>query len=145
MSGGPDHAFVERWSERFLDAWNAHDPSAVADLCTEGVRVDDPALPETLHGREGMRHFAAATFRAFPDFRIEGLEPPYLSASRPRALAPWRMSGTMEGPWEFMGMAPTGRSMEIDGMDIWDFEGELLDAHRLLYDGLEMVRQLGEQ
>jgi steroid delta-isomerase-like uncharacterized protein len=138
-----DHDFVESWSDRFLQAWNAHDADAVAALCSERITVDDPALPETLHGRDGMRRFAEATFRGFPDFRIEGLDPPYLPSSGPRALGRWRMTGTMRGPWEFMGLAPTGRAVDIFGVDIWEFEDELLARYELVYDGLEMTRQLG--
>ena len=137
-----DLGFLEEWGERFLGAWNAQDPDAIVGMCTEQVTIDDPALPETLHGLDGMRRFAAGTFRAFPDLRIEALEPPYLSSSQPRALARWRMTGTMEGPWEFMDLAATGKSMEILGLDIWDFESELPHRQELLYDGLEMTRQL---
>src|SRR5919198_4587665 len=85
-----DHAFIEEGSERFLAAWNAHDAEAAAALCTEDVTVDEPALPETLHGRDGMRRFALATFAAFPDVRIEELEPAYLAGSALKALAPYR-------------------------------------------------------
>ncbi len=138
-----DREFVESWGTRFQDAWNAHDPDAVVSLCTEDVTVDDPALPETLRGRDGMRRFAEATFRAFPDFEIEGLEPPYLAADGPRALARWRMTGTMNGPWEFMGLPASGKTMDIRGVDIWEFEGELLHRYELLYDGLQMAQQLG--
>ena len=140
-----DRDFVESWGPRFLDAWNAHDPDAVTELCAGDVTLDDPALPETLHGRDGIRRFAEATFTAFPDFTIEGLGAPYLAPGEPHALARWRMTGTMRGPWEFMGLEPTGRAMEIFGVDVWQFEDGLLHRYELLYDGLEMTRQLAPQ
>ncbi len=59
-----DRDFVETWGRSFLEAWNAHDVDAVVSLCSEGLTLDDPALPETLRGHDGMRRFAQATFRA---------------------------------------------------------------------------------
>ncbi len=138
-----EREFVESWGERFLDAWNAHDPEALVSLCTEDLTIDDPALPETLHGHDGIRRFAEATFRAFPDFRIEGVDAPYLAPDGPRALVRWRMTGKMDGPWEFMGLPASGRPMDIRGVDIWEFEGQRLHRYELLYDGLEMAQQLG--
>lgn len=138
-----DRDFVESWSNRFLDAWNGHDPDAVVSLCTEEVTLDDPALPETLHGHDGVRRFAEATFRAFPDFRVEGIEPAYLAPDGPRALARWRMTGTMHGPWEFMGLPATGKAMDIRGVDVWEFQDQLLHRYELVYDGLQMAQQLG--
>ena len=138
-----DRDFVESWGQRFVDAWNAHDVGAVVSLCSNELTLDDPALPETLHGHEGMRRFAEATFRAFPDFRIEGIDEPYLAPDGPRAMVRWRMTGTMNGPWEFMGLPASGRPMDIRGVDIWEFEGERLHRYELVYDGLEMAQQLG--
>jgi steroid delta-isomerase-like uncharacterized protein len=137
-----DRDFVESWGTNFLEAWNAHDVDAVLALCAEDLTLDDPALPETLHGHDGVRRFAEATFRAFPDFRIEGIEAPYLAPDGPRAVARWRMTGTMEGPWEFMGLPATGRRMDIRGVDIWEFEDERLHRYELVYDGLELAQQL---
>jgi steroid delta-isomerase-like uncharacterized protein len=138
-----DRDFVESWGTRFVESWNAHNAGAVVSLCAEDVTLDDPALPETLHGRDGIRRFAEATFTAFPDFRIEGVDEPYLASDGPRAVARWRMTGTMDGPWEFMGMPATGNAMDIRGVDIWEFQDDLLHRYELLYDGLQMAQQLG--
>jgi steroid delta-isomerase-like uncharacterized protein len=134
---------VDEWSHRWFAAWNAHDPDAIAALCTDDVEWHDPALPATARGRDGVRDFTSATFRAFPDFTFEEIEPPYLSRWDEVALAPYEFRGTMTGPWEALGMAPTGRGFRVRGVDRWEFREGLLWRYDTYYDSLDMARQLG--
>ncbi len=138
-----DPSFVEDWGRRYLDAWNSLDADAVAALCTEDVVWDDPGLPEPARGREGVRAFVRATERAFPDFYVEELGRPHLSAEEARVLGRYRMTGTMLGPWEYTNLAPTGRRIEVLGVDEWTFTGELMSGYRTYYDSVAMARQLG--
>jgi steroid delta-isomerase-like uncharacterized protein len=138
-----DPGFVEEWARRYLDAWNAHDGQAVAAMCTDDVVWYDAALPAPAHGRDEVRAFIDATARSFPDFRVEEIDPPYVSQVEPIALGRYRMTGTMRGPWEAMGLAATGRRMDVLGVDEWTFRGELLSHYRTYYDSFDMARQLG--
>lgn len=138
-----DADFVEQWSERYLTAWNSHDAEAIAAMCTEDVVWKDPALPEPAHGREGVRAFIGATARAFPDFHVEEIGRPCISPAEPRVLTRYRMTGTMRGPWDYMGLAATAQRMDVLGVDEWTFEGELLSHYQTYYDSLDMTRQLG--
>lgn len=142
--GGPqlDSAFLEDWGERFGGAWNGHDPEAVVALCTEDVRWSDPALPGSpTDGRTAVRDFAAFTFAAFPDFRVEEREAIYVSWTEPMALCPYRMTGTAAGSRE-AGIAPGAAAMAIDGIDRWTFRDGLLCRYDTYYDHAEMMRQL---
>jgi steroid delta-isomerase-like uncharacterized protein len=144
QAAGPlDAAFLEDWSRRWLEAWNDHDADRIVAMCAEQVRWHDPGLPEEIHGRAAVREFALATFRAFPDFTVHEGEPPYLSATRPKALSPYRFTGTMKGPWEPQGLAPTGARIEVPGVDEWEFDGQYLLRYDTHYDSLDMARQLG--
>jgi steroid delta-isomerase-like uncharacterized protein len=138
-----DSAFVEEWGKRYLEAWNSLDVDGVAAMCTEDVVWNDPGLPEPTHGREGVRAFVRASARAFPDFQVEKLGRPHISAEEPRALARYRMTGTMLGPWEYTNLAPTGRRIDVLGVDEWTFTGELMSHYETYYDSLDMARQLG--
>lgn len=138
-----DPAFVEDWGGRYLDAWNSLDADGVAALCTEDVVFSDPGLPAPAEGREGVSAFVRATANAFPDFHVEELERPYISATEPRVLSRYRMTGTMLGPWEYTNLAPTGRRIDVLGVDEWSFSGELMSRYRTHYDSLDMARQLG--
>ena len=138
-----DPAFIADWSQRYLDAWNAGDAAAIAAMCSEDVSWSDPGLPEGAHGRNGVRRFVEETFRAFPDFRVEEVAAPLLSESEPLALAPYRMTGTMRGPWEPLGLAATGARIEVRGVDEWRFRDGLMCRYATYYDSLDMARQLG--
>jgi SnoaL-like domain len=138
-----DREFVEDWARRYLDAWNAHEPDAVASLCTEDVIWTDPSLAGPAHGRAGVCAFVQATARTFPDFHVEESEPPLLSAIDPRALGPYRLSATMLGDWEASNFAATGAHITVVGVDEWTFRGELMCNYASYYDTLDLARQLG--
>ena len=138
-----DPAFVEDWSRRFLEAWNALDADGVASLCTEDVVWEDAGLPEPVRGRDGVRAFIEATRRAFPDFHVEEEGSPCIVGSEPRVLSRYRMTGTMRGPWEPLGFAPTGARISVPGVDEWTFDGELMCHYATYYDSVGMARQMG--
>jgi steroid delta-isomerase-like uncharacterized protein len=140
---GLDPEFLDDWSARYLAAWNAHDVEAIVGMVADDVAWDDPALPKTFFGREGVRHFAEATFKTFPDVVVEELEPPYLSTTRPKAFAPYRFSGTMRGDWEPMNIAATGARVSFEGIDQWEFRGELMSRYNTSYDLMDVARQMG--
>lgn len=137
-----DPAFVEGWGRRFGDAWNDHDPEAIAALCTEDVVWNDAALPGPASGHDGVRDFARFTFDLFPDFHVvETAECLYMSPAEPTVLVPYRMTGSRRGvdePGEGGGVA----RFSVSGIDQWTFRGELLCRYSTYYDKTEMVRQL---
>jgi steroid delta-isomerase-like uncharacterized protein len=134
---------VEGFGHRWLAAWNEHDVEALVWQCTEDVTLEDPALPEALHGHDGVRRFAQATFCAFPDLQITELEPPYVSAAGTKALSPYRFTATMEGPWEPTGIAATGARIDFRGIDEWELREGRLARYRATYNLLEVARQMG--
>jgi steroid delta-isomerase-like uncharacterized protein len=139
----PGPALVEEWATDYLDAWNSLDAGGVAALCSEDVVWNDPGLREPAHGREGVREFVRATENAFPDFHVEELGRPYISAEEPVVLSRYRMTGTMLGPWPYTGLAATGGRIDVLGIDEWTFSGRLMSRYETHYDSLDMARQLG--
>lgn len=138
-----EREFVEDFCERYAAAWDSRDPDRIAEGCTEDVVWTDPSLHGPLHGRDGVRRFATETFRMCPDFEVVVTDAPYISATRPHVLLPYRMSGTATGPWVFLDMAPTGRRFEIEGIDSWEMRDGLIAHYATFFDGLDMSRQLG--
>jgi uncharacterized protein (TIGR02246 family) len=57
--------------ERLTDAWNSHDPDAVAACYARDAVSQDVTITEALHGRTAIRNAAAMYMRAFPDIRFE--------------------------------------------------------------------------
>ncbi len=140
---GLDRELVEELASRFQAAWESRDPQRLAALCTDDVVWVDPASPAPLHGHAGVVRFASASFRMTSDFELEWTEPPYVSATEPRALLPYRMRGTMDGPWELNDLAPTGRRFEIEGIDAWEVRDGLIARYRSFFDAADASRQMG--
>jgi steroid delta-isomerase-like uncharacterized protein len=138
-----DREFVADFARRYEDAWASRDPDRLAELCTEDVVWVDPALREPLRGRDGVRRFVRASFEMAPDFEVESCDAPYIASTGPRILQPYRMQGTMTGPWEFLDMAPTGRRFEIEGIDSWEMRDGLIERYSTFWDTAGMSRQLG--
>ncbi len=65
------------------DAWNAHDPDAVAAVFPEHAELRDAGTPEPVKGRDAIRDRAAGLLAQFPDFQLERVqlivEPPHNS------------------------------------------------------------------
>ena len=127
-----DEAFLRDFAERFGAAWNSHDPKQVQALCTEDVEYHDPTLPAPLHGWAGIAQVVDALATAFPDYRFEDLEPPYAAPDRPKAIAPWRFTGTMTGPLEpgWKTLLTEHSDRILAGLDVWAaalFKPETLD------------------
>jgi steroid delta-isomerase-like uncharacterized protein len=136
-----DQAFVTEWAAKFLQAWNALDPEAVASLCTKDVLWSDPSTPHPLKGRDGVREFVDMTATALPDFHVTETAPLSHSPGASRVLSPYRMTGTMRGPMN--AFAPTGRTISVEGVDDWTFRDGLLCSYTSHYDTLDVARQLG--
>ena len=137
-----DRDFLEDFAARWGEAWEQRDGEALGALCTEDVEFFDPAIG-TVHGRAAVAGWVEACARAFPDFRFEEPEPPYIAVDRPKAIVPWRMVATNTGPIDPPGFAATGRSVTVDGVDHWWFRDGLLERYRADYDSMGVSRQLG--
>ena len=130
-----DPAAVEEIGRRWELAWNDHDADAVAAMCAEDLVYDEPALGDTVYGRDSIRSFVKAMDAAFPDhtFELKGL---YADVARRAVLVAWQFSGTH---------AKSGNRIEFHGDDRLDFdENGLISAYRCLYDNALVFRQLGK-
>jgi steroid delta-isomerase-like uncharacterized protein len=130
-----DPRAVEEFALRWGTAWNDHDADAVAALCAEDLVYDEPALGDTVHGRDAIRNFVVEMDASFPDhqFALEGL---YADVRRRAVLVAWRFTGTH---------AKSGRKVDFHGDDRLDLrEDGTIGAYRCLYDNDLVLRQLGK-
>jgi hypothetical protein len=65
-----------------------------------------------------------------------------LAAGEGVAVGEWTLRGTFSGG-PFRGIEPTGRRVELRGVDVMEFEGGLLRRNTVYYDGLAFARQVG--
>jgi steroid delta-isomerase-like uncharacterized protein len=88
-------------------------------------------------GLAGVKLFFAMFRDAFPDAAVAIDE---LVADGDRVAVATTLTGTHEG--ELMGMAPTGRSVSVTGIDIVRIEDGRIVEHRGLTDIVGLMRQL---
>jgi steroid delta-isomerase-like uncharacterized protein len=130
-----DPAAVEEIERLWEKAWNDHDADAVAALCAEDLVYDEPALGDTVYGRDAIRSFVNAMAAAYPDYTFD-LQGTYADVARRAVLVAWRFTGTH---------AKSGKRIEFHGDDRLEFgEDGLISAYRCLYDNALVLRQLGK-
>jgi steroid delta-isomerase-like uncharacterized protein len=89
-------------------------------------------------GLAGIKKFAEATITAFPDQHATVDD---ILADGDRVITRTTIRGTHKGP--FRDIAPSGRPISIEVIDIWRVEGGKLKEHWGVFDNLAFMRQLG--
>jgi steroid delta-isomerase-like uncharacterized protein len=136
-------AFARDFAQRWQVAWNARVPEGVAELCTEDVVWDDPLTDRPERGRAAVASYLSSVWRTFPDLEFTWPEGPYASFSGIKLALHWSVTGTMLGPAEPQGFAPTRRQMKLDGVDLLELRAGLVCHYVGFFDSYDVVRQLG--
>jgi steroid delta-isomerase-like uncharacterized protein len=141
--------FLARW----LEAWNSHAVDDLVALVTDDITWEDPAMfGDTVHGHAEFRAFTETLFRGLPDVRFEGVGAHYLNLEGTGLALRWRMTGTFTGDLALWGKrfgptppayAPTGRRVDIEGVDVYEFRDGLISDWTIVYDLFGLSRQLG--
>ena len=117
----------------------AHDLEALSATHHEEV-VEDFVVLGPIEGKQSIREFFGEFFAAVPDLVFETESVMGIDATT--AVGQWKMRGTFNGG-PFQGIEPTGRMIEIRGIDVMKFENGLLRHNTVYYDGLSFARQVG--
>jgi steroid delta-isomerase-like uncharacterized protein len=112
------------------------------ELVDEYVAEDfvghSPAAPEDSHGPEGYREYVRAARSAFPDLEVTIED---LIAEDDLVCRRTRFTGTHEG--EFMGIEPTGNTVDVSGAVIYRIEDDQVAESWGQNDLMGMMEQLG--
>jgi steroid delta-isomerase-like uncharacterized protein len=129
---------VETLHQRYVDAWNRHDPRAVAARYGSDGRYEPLPMEQSYAGEELVR-FVRMVMDAFPDLTLRVLR---RIAIDPLVIAEWEIGGTHVG--EFMGAAPTGEYAIVRGCDIAEYapDGTIRNNH-VYWDSMTVARQIG--
>jgi steroid delta-isomerase-like uncharacterized protein len=131
-----DHAATMR---RAYELLNAGDLEEFGKLISDDDFVEHDETPGLEPTKAGVLQFFAAFRTGFPDVRME---PEKILADGDTVAVYFRATGTNTG--EFMGIPPTGKSIDVHGLDIVRFgEDGLAHEHWGLFDALGMMQQLG--
>jgi steroid delta-isomerase-like uncharacterized protein len=136
MSAEDNKVTMRRLYEEVI---NTGDHDRAEEFIAPDMYDHDPSLPENLrHGTEGFKYFFSMAREAFPDlqFTIEDM-----IAEGEKVVTRFTLRGTQEG--EFLGMAPTGKRVEVTGIDITRFSDGKMVEHWANTDDLGMMQQLG--
>ena len=130
-----DHAATMR---RMYELISAGDIDGFGDLVAEDL-IEHEEAPGFESTKEGVKQVFRMYRAAFPDLRME---PQDIIVSGDKAVARVRATGTHQG--EFMGIPATGKSADVQLIDIIRFGDDgLAHEHWGLFDALKMMQQLG--
>lgn len=121
-----------------FNAFIAHDVDGIlANWHPEGIQ--DWIALGIFRGHAEMRELFTGVFAAMPDAQMtmEG----HLADER-RCVIMWRNRGVNDGA-PFMGIEPTGREIELRGVDVMEVEDGLVVRNTVYYDGAAFARGLG--
>ena len=130
-----DHAATMK---RMYELISAGDIEGFGDLVSDDFVEHDetPGLEPT---KEGVKQFFHMYRAAFPDLRMEAQD---VLVSGDKVVARARGTGTHQG--EFMGMPTTGKTVDVQLIDIIRFGDDgLAREHWGVFDALKMMQQLG--
>jgi predicted ester cyclase len=106
---------VEMYQRWLFEVWGKGDYAAATSLLHQDL-VDHNSVPGQPSGRDGDLWAARAVRIAFPDLRFTldvAFEHDDLVTGR------WTMTGTHTGPFELLGLPPTGRPVTMSGQEIF--------------------------
>jgi uncharacterized protein (TIGR02246 family) len=126
---------LEKFAERYADAWCSQNPESVASFFAENGSISINNGPPAV-GRAAIAREAQAFITTFPDMivKFDKLEP------RGDATAfHWTLTGTNTGP------EGTGNKVRISGYELWKIDDNgLIAESKGNFDAAEYERQLRE-
>ena len=127
---------IKRFYAEVIGAGNL---DLVDELTADGFVDHEEAFPGQPSGKEGVKFFVNAMREAFPDLRPRTVEPTLTDGNLEAAYVV--LTGTHEA--EFMGVAATGTTVEIKGIDIIRVEDGKVAEHWGVTDAMGLMQQLG--
>lgn len=131
-----DHAATIR---RMYELITVGDIDGFGELLVDDFVEHEEALPGMEQNKDGVKQLFHVLRTAFPDLRME---PQDVLVSGDKAVARVSATGTHQG--EFMGMPASGRSIDVQLIDIIRFGDDgLAREHWGIFDQMKMMQQLG--
>lgn len=125
-------------ARKIFDALGKGDLGAALALVADDS-VDDFVAIGEVRGGAAIRQFFEELLAAFPDFEITVGR---IVADGEAAVVQWRAAGSFSGG-PFQGIEPTGRQVEIRGVDVMEIADGLVRHNTIYYDGASFARQIG--
>ena len=126
---------------RYNDAWNAHDLDAIMAMHAPGMVFDNHTAGEAAAGEEVRGHIGAI-FETWPDIAFPTRR---LYVREGLVVQEWTATAThaKEMRRGELRAAPTGRTVQWDGLDVIPFEDGLVKRKDVYSDSVSILRQVG--
>jgi steroid delta-isomerase-like uncharacterized protein len=134
----PRRKATEAQARSYFEAIAKRDVEAIAGHWREDG-VDDFVPLGPLRGTEEIASFFRELFAAVPDVEMTVTR---VVAGETEAVVEWRLTGNFTGG-PFQGIDPTGRRLDVRGIDLVEIEDGQIVANTAYYDGMSFARQIG--
>jgi steroid delta-isomerase-like uncharacterized protein len=134
----PRRKIVEAHARSYFDALARRDVRGMAEHWREDGVADFVPFG-VLRGRDEIAGFFREMFAALPDLETTVTR---LVAGEREAAVEWRMRGTFSGG-QFQGIDPTGKSIDLRGLDLLEVEEGKNVSNTAYYDSMTFARQIG--
>jgi steroid delta-isomerase-like uncharacterized protein len=129
-STDPDAAVAEKW----IAAWNSHNPDKMLSLFTDDIVYEDVAFGEVSHGSAELRKFAASEFEGIRDLELK-LD--RANIHNGHGTIEWTFSGTDKDVFK------TGKKFSVRGVSVIDMRDGKISRNLDFYDVATIMRQVG--
>jgi steroid delta-isomerase-like uncharacterized protein len=129
-AGDGDTAVAEKW----IAAWNSHDPDKMLPVFTDDVFYEDVAFGEVSHGRAEFRKFAVEEFEGVPDLELKLVR---AAIHNGHGTIEWNFSGTDKGVYK------TGKKFTVRGVSVIEVRDGKISRSLDFYDTGTIMRQVG--
>jgi steroid delta-isomerase-like uncharacterized protein len=127
----------QRLKEFYEEVVNAHDLSRLDEFLTDDF-VEHEELPGIPPTKEGVKQFFAMMLTAFPDVTMSAED---VMAEGDKVWARIVIRGTHKG--DFLGIPATGKSVEVQAVDMLSLRGGKAYEHYGVTDMMAMMQQIG--
>ena len=123
----------------FTDIWDNGKLARVDEVLSSSfVRHGPTSLEGDISGREGFKQLVTMYRSAFPDLKVP-IEQQVVEGNL--VVTRWTARGTHEG--DLQGIAPSGKSIAVQGVLIDRVENGQIQEEWAIYDSLGLMQQVG--
>ncbi len=126
----PGAALAEKW----IAAWNSHDPDKFVPLFTDDIFYEDVTFGEVSHNSAELRKFYLSEIDGVPDLML-ALD--HVSIHDGHGTIEWTFSGTDKGVYK------TGKKFSVRGVSVIEMRGGKISRNLDFYDVATVMRQVG--
>ncbi|MDP1573775.1 MAG: ester cyclase [Coxiellaceae bacterium] len=123
----------------FEEAWNQGKLEVLDEIIDQNYINHSPGSPNPEPGPKGLKPIISAIRKGFPDLHFEIKN---MVVTDDQVAIHSVMHGTHTG--ELFGMAPTGKKVAVNQMQIERIKNEKIVEHWRQSDDMGMMRQLGQ-